>query len=136
MLVPCPATPRGGGVRERGARRRVCAVSVRPAARRRGGGAAVCGPRVLPSVVVGVDGVELGERILDPREFVLGGLGVCVCAFRVCVCVFTDHIAGEHVLSRPLREPVHGDNDLIISGPRRARRGSRRLRGRRSPPRP
>ena len=74
-------------MRERGARRRVCAVSVRPAARRRGGGAAVCGPRVLPSVVVGVDGVELGERILDPREFVLGGLGVCVCAFRVCVCV-------------------------------------------------
>ena len=81
-----PATPRVC-VRERGARRRVCAVSVRPAARRRGGGAAVCGPRVLPSVVVGVDGVELGERILDPREFVLGGLGVCVCAFRVCVCV-------------------------------------------------
>ena len=27
---------------------------------------------------------------MDPREFVLGGLGVCVCAFRVCVCVFTE----------------------------------------------
>ena len=77
-----------GFARARRTAPRVCGfLSVRPAARRRGGGAAVCGPRVLPSVIAGVVGVELVERFLDPREFVLGGLGVCVCAFRVCVCV-------------------------------------------------
>ena len=77
-----------GCARARRTAPRVCGfLSVRPAARRRGGGAAVCGPRVLPSVIAGVVGVELVERFLDPREFVLGGLGVCVCAFRVCVCV-------------------------------------------------
>ena len=78
------------GVRERGARRRVCALSVRPAARRRGGGAAVCGPRVLPSVVAGgwaceavfCDGWwgQLGDSDLDLRE--------CVYAVCFCLCVY------------------------------------------------
>ena len=84
------------GVRERGARRRVCALSVRSAARRRGGGAAVCGPRVLPPVVAGYGGEGLGERC-----FFCGGwwgdrargiwLWTCervcvVCCAFLCVC--------------------------------------------------
>ena len=80
------------GVRERGARRRVRAVSVRPAARRRGGGAAVCGPRVLPSVVAGGGGAwkavffggwwgqGLGDSVLDLQE------GVCVLCGFLFVC--------------------------------------------------
>ena len=54
------------------------------------------------------------------RESLCWVVWACACVLFVCVCVFTkkrDHIAGEHVLSRPLREPVHGNNDLTISGP-------------------
>ena len=91
------AVPRAvWGVRELGARPRVCALSVRSAARRRGGGAAVCGPRVLPPVVAGwggggawgrgcfvmVGGVAArGGLVVDLRERVCV---VSVC-FRLCV---------------------------------------------------
>ena len=78
--------------RRRAAESAASAASVRPAARRRGGGAAVCGPRVLPSVIAGeglgvivVAGGGAWGSVLDLRE------SVC-CAFCLCVhaCAFGD----------------------------------------------
>ena len=76
-----------------GVRGRVCAVSMQSTARRRGCSAAVCGPRVLPSVVVGRGWWCSG--FLDRERVYVSDMCI-VQAFRVFYCfVCESGVSGE-----------------------------------------